>query len=152
MRERIEIDRLQSMLALFESETCLTRRLAEHFGDSSFGNSTFGNRTFDVTPDTEPGRCGHCSVCYGHSVRLPEAPPEPPLTATDFQRYATPLMERHIEQLDQPPNAQRLAHFLCGLTMPVFTPLKARSLHGFAVFEQRAYPEVRQWAEAMLGG
>ena len=147
MRERIEIDRLQSMLALFESETCLTRRLAEHFGDGSFGNSMF-----DALPDTEPGRCGHCSVCYGHPVRLPEAPPEPPLTAAEFQRYATPLMERHIKQFDQPPNAQRLAHFLCGLTMPVFTPLKTRSLHGFAVFEQRAYPEVRQWAEAMLGG
>ncbi|WP_447043112.1 RecQ family ATP-dependent DNA helicase [Vreelandella sp. H-I2] len=146
MRERIEIDRLQSMLALFESETCLTRRLAEHFGDGSFGNSMF-----DALPDTEPGRCGHCSVCYGHPVRLPEASPEPPLTAAEFQRYATPLMERHIKQLGQPPNAQRLAHFLCGLTMPIFTPLKARSLHGFAVFEQRAYPEVRQWAEAMLG-
>ncbi|BBI59521.1 hypothetical protein HSBAA_08270 [Vreelandella sulfidaeris] len=52
--------------------------------------------------------------------------PEPPLTAAEFQRYATPLMERHIKQFDQPPNAQRLAHFLCGLTMPVFTPLKTR--------------------------
>ncbi len=134
------------MLSLFESESCLTRRLAMHFGDSTFGDSTF------ATPsNTEQGRCGHCSVCYGHPVKLPDAPPEPPLTAADFQRYATPLIERHSEQFGQQPNAQRLAHFLCGLTMPVFTPLKARSLNGFAVFEQRAYPEVREWAEAMLG-
>ena len=141
-RERIEIERLQAMLSLFESESCLTRRLAMHFGDS----------TFDTPSKAEQGRCGHCSVCYGNSVRLPEAPPPPSLSDADFQRYATPLIERHTEQFGQPPNAQRLAHFLCGLTMPVFTPLKARSLNGFAVFEQRAYPEVREWAQKMLHG
>ena len=145
-RERIEIERLQSMLALFESESCLTRRLAEHFGDSTFSNSSF-----DAPPPSEPGRCGHCSVCYGRQVQLPDAPPQPALSGNDFTRYATPLIERHIEQLRQPPSARRLAHFLCGLTMPIFTPLKARSLNGFSVFEQRAYSEVRQWAETMLG-
>lgn len=62
-----------------------------------------------------------------------------------------PLIVRHTEQFGESPNAQRLAHFLCGLTMPVFTPLKARSLNGFAVFEQRAYPEVREWAKSHLG-
>ncbi|MDR5897704.1 RecQ family ATP-dependent DNA helicase [Halomonas vilamensis] len=140
-RERIEVERLQAMLALFESESCLTRRLAEHFGDS----------TFDAPPESEQGRCGHCSVCYGHPVRLPDAPPLPALSDADFARYATPLIERHTQQCGQPPNAQRLAHFLCGLTMPVFTPLKARGLDGFAVFEQRAYPDVRHWAERHLG-
>ncbi|BBI48434.1 hypothetical protein HORIV_08550 [Vreelandella olivaria] len=117
-RERIEIERLQAMLALFESESCLTRRLAEHFGDS----------TFDTPSDTEQGRCGHCSVCYGHPVKLPDAPPQPELTAAEFQRYATPLIERHSEQFGQPPNAQRLAHFLCGLTMPIFTHSKPAAL------------------------
>ncbi len=144
-RERIEIERLQAMLALFESQSCLTRRIAEHFGDSTFSNSTF-----DAPSDSEQGRCGHCSVCYGHPVRLPPAPPAPTLSDNDFTRFAAPFIQRHTEQLGQPPNAQRLAHFLCGLTMPVFTPLKARSISGFAVFEQRGYPDVRQWAEAML--
>lgn len=139
-RERIEIERLHSMLALFESQSCLTRRLAEHFGDTTFAGSL----------GTEQGRCGHCSVCYGNPVRLPDATPLPALSEKDFIRYATPLIERHTEQFGQPPNAQRLAHFLCGLTMPIFTPLKARGLNGFAVFEQRAYPEVRQWAERCL--
>ncbi|GEK51561.1 RecQ family ATP-dependent DNA helicase [Vreelandella venusta] len=139
-RERIEIERLHSMLALFESQSCLTRRLAEHFGDT----------TFDGPLDTEQRRCGHCSVCYGSPVRLPDTTPLPTLSENDFIRYATPLIERHTEQFGQTPSAQRLAHFLCGLTMPIFTPLKARGLNGFAVFEQRAYPEVRQWAERCL--
>ncbi|MGS2742735.1 RecQ family ATP-dependent DNA helicase [Halomonas sp. LS-001] len=139
-RERAEIERLQAMLALFESDTCLTRRLAEHFGDT----------TFDAPSDTDQGRCGHCSVCHGKPVQLPDAPPLAPLSKSDFQRYATPLIERHLQQVGQPPNAQRLAHFLCGLTMPIFTPLKARSLNGFAIFEQRSYPEVREWVAGFL--
>ncbi|WP_235041308.1 RecQ family ATP-dependent DNA helicase [Vreelandella profundi] len=141
-RERAEIERLHSMLALFESESCLTRRLAEHFGDSTFGDSTFAGQD----------RCGHCSACYGNPVRLPDSPPQPALSNNDFTRYAAPFIERHTDQFGQPPNAHRLAHFLCGLTMPIFTPLKARSLNGFAVFEQRGYPDVRQWAEQRLVG
>ncbi|NVF13468.1 RecQ family ATP-dependent DNA helicase [Vreelandella maris] len=134
-RERIEIERLQAMLALFESESCLTRRLAEHFGD----------RTFESPSDTEQGRCGHCSVCYGQPVTLPDAPPQPVPSNAQFQCYAAPFIQRHTEQFGQPPSAHRLAHFLCGLTMPVFTPLKARRFEGFAVFEQRAYPQVLEW-------
>ncbi|MGO1886320.1 MAG: RecQ family ATP-dependent DNA helicase [Halomonas sp.] len=149
-RERIEIERLQAMLGLFESESCLTRRIAEHFGDSTFSNGTF-DAPLDAPLQSEQGRCGHCSVCYGHPVRLPDAPPGPTLPDNDFARFAVPFIQRHTEQLGQPPNAQRLAHFLCGLTMPVFTPLKARSIRGFAVFEQRGYPDVRQWAEVFLG-
>lgn len=136
-RESSEIERLQAMLALFESTTCLTRRLAEHFGDTTLSAS-------------EDSQCGHCSVCYGHSVQLPAAPSSQALTDADVTRYAAPFIERHTAQVGQPPNSQRLAHFLCGLSMPVFTPLKARSLDGFAVFEQRAYPDVRQWAERCL--
>ncbi|MDN7130882.1 RecQ family ATP-dependent DNA helicase [Halomonas sp. MC140] len=149
-RERAEIERLHSMLALFESESCLTRRLAQHFGDSTFGDSTFGDSSLEGSTFTGQDRCGHCSVCYGNLVRLPDSSPQPTLSDNDFTRYAVPFIERHAEQFGQPPNAQRLAHFLCGLTMPMFTPLKARSLNGFAVFEQRGYPDVRQWAEQML--
>ncbi|UYO75462.1 RecQ family ATP-dependent DNA helicase [Halomonas qinghailakensis] len=143
-REQIEIERLHSMLALFESKSCLTRRLAEYFGDTTFDGPN------DALPQTEQGRCGHCSVCYGNPVQLPTAPPLPSLTENEFTRYATPLIKRHTEIFGQPPSAQRLAHFLCGLTMPIFIPLKARGLNGFAVFEQRAYPDVRQWAERCL--
>ena len=32
--------------------------------------------------------------------------------------------------------------------MPVFTPLKARQLPGFGVYEQRPYPEIKAWANA----
>ncbi|OHY98754.1 RecQ family ATP-dependent DNA helicase [Salinicola sp. MIT1003] len=134
-REQIEIERLQATLALFESDTCLTRRLAAYFGDDHFSQ-------------TATQGCGHCSVCHGHVARLPSAAALPELTDADFERYARPLIERHREQIGTVPGAQRIAHFLCGLAMPVFTPLKARQLPGFGVFEQRPYPEIKAWANA----
>jgi len=140
-REGAEIERLHAMVDLFESETCLTRRLAAYFGDDHFARKVLNG-------------CGHCSVCHGHVARLPGAPALPPLTDTDFKRHARPLIERHRKQLGTAPGAQRIAHFLCGLSMPVFTPLKVRQLDGFGVYEQRPYPEVRAWVEeqAALAG
>uniref|UniRef100_UPI000CE2BBC4 RecQ family ATP-dependent DNA helicase n=1 Tax=Billgrantia saliphila TaxID=1848458 RepID=UPI000CE2BBC4 len=52
-KEQAEIERLNAMLALFESDGCLSRRLAEWFGD-----------------DRAPERCGHCSACRGQVARL----------------------------------------------------------------------------------
>ncbi|WP_110603158.1 RecQ family ATP-dependent DNA helicase [Salinicola lusitanus] len=164
-REQAEIDRLQAMLELFESKTCLTRRLAAYFGDTRFEQpqATQGCGQQDQTaqrrsqaaqgcgqPDQAAQGCGHCSVCHGHVARLPEAPALPALTDADFTRQAGPFIERHREQLGTSPGAQRIAHFLCGLSMPVFTPLKARQLNGFGVHEQRPYPDVRAWIEQRM--
>lgn len=176
-REQAEIDRLQAMLDLFESDTCLTRRLAAYFGDTRFEHDdapadrsrgqivqTARSRSQAAQSCGQPVQaaqgcgqpvqaargCGHCSVCHGHVARLPGAPPLPELTDADFTRQAGPFIERHREQLGTSPGAQRIAHFLCGLSMPVFTPLKARQLNGFGVHEQRPYPEVRAWIEGRI--
>lgn len=174
-RERTEIERLQAMLALFESDTCLTRRLAEYFGDDHFSHAetqacgqpvqaaqgcgqpvqaarSCGQPVQAARGCGQPVQaargCGHCSVCHGHVARLPSAAALPELTDDDFERYARPLIERHREQIGTAPGAQRIAHFLCGLAMPVFTPLKARQLPGFGIYEQRPYPEIKAWAIA----
>ncbi|WP_110667881.1 RecQ family ATP-dependent DNA helicase [Salinicola halophilus] len=133
--ERREIERLEAMLALFESPTCLSRRLANYFGDDRLAGKDDG--------------CGHCSVCYGRVAQLPPPTPLPAPTEASLAATLAPFVARHREQLGSPPSAKRMAHFLCGLPMPVFTPLKARSLGGFASFEQYAYPQVRQWAAAL---
>jgi ATP-dependent DNA helicase RecQ len=61
-KEAAEIARLHAMLELFESDRCLSRRLAEWFGD-----------------DRAPERCGHCSACRGQPARLPPGPERAPL-------------------------------------------------------------------------
>ncbi|OHV08487.1 recombinase RecQ [Kushneria phosphatilytica] len=134
-KERAEIERLNTVVTLLESEYCLTRRLAEYFGDDHFTRAD--------TPD----RCGHCSVCFGRIARLSAPASLPALTSADFSRFAQPFIERHREQLATGPGAIRITRFLCGLSMPIFTPLKARQLTGFARLEQYPYSDVYRWVE-----
>jgi ATP-dependent DNA helicase RecQ len=41
---------------------------------------------------------------------------------------------------------------LCGISVPLFTKLKARSISGFAALENYPYADVREWAEQHLAG
>ena len=69
----------------------------------------------------------------------------------DFEAVAEPFIERHQAHFQRPPTPERLAHFLCALAMPVFTPLKARGLSTFGALEGYPYPQVRARAEQTLG-
>ena len=46
-----------------------------------------------------------------------------------------------------PLTAEALTRYLCGITVPVLTHLKARSLGGFAALEHYPYAEVRRWVQ-----
>nr|WP_299379401.1 ATP-dependent DNA helicase RecQ [uncultured Halomonas sp.] len=128
-QERSEIQRIHAMLALFESDTCLSHRLAAYFGD-----------------EQAPTLCGHCSVCKGHIATLPPPPPLPALDDKNFTALCGEFIERHRALCEgQLPNAERLTRFLCGLSMPLFTPMKARGLTGFARLEAYPYSDVLRW-------
>ncbi|SDO95391.1 ATP-dependent DNA helicase, RecQ-like [Halomonas shengliensis] len=131
-KEAAEIERLHAMLALFESEGCLSRRLAEWFGD-----------------DRAPERCGHCSACRGQPARLPPGPEPPSLAARRPEALLGDLRARLAEQGEgHPATPDLLARFLCGITTPLFTRLKARRLPGFGALEGTPYAEVREWLAA----
>ncbi|MDT4857268.1 hypothetical protein FQZ97_916860 [compost metagenome] len=133
-QENSEIARIHAMLALFASEHCLSARLANYFGDRAV-----------------PERCGHCSVCRGQVARLPEPPSLPPLERQDFYGLCGAFIRRHEEQKGVPPSAECLTRLLCGITAPLFTRLKARSLPGFAALEAYPYAAVRDWVARELG-
>ena len=127
-KERAEIDRLHAMLALFESEACLSYRLAEWFGD-----------------EQAPRQCGHCSACRGHVARLPTAEPLAPLEDATLERFIAELVQQlHASHDPHPVTPDLLARFLCGLTNPLLTRLKARRLSGFAALEAYRYADIRQ--------
>ncbi|MFZ6049036.1 ATP-dependent DNA helicase RecQ [Pseudomonas sp. CR3202] len=126
--EASEIARIQAMLQLFSSDHCLSARLAHYFGDHEV-----------------PERCGHCSVCQGHVARLPAPPALPPLEGRDFDALCGAFIRRHEEARGVPPGAECLTRLLCGITAPLFTRIKARSLPGFAALEAYPYTEVRDW-------
>ncbi|MGQ4877178.1 RecQ family ATP-dependent DNA helicase [Billgrantia sp. LNSP4103-1] len=129
-KERAEIERLHAMLALFESEACLSRRLAEWFGD-----------------ERAPPACGHCSACRGQVARLPDPEPLAPLESATLERLAGDFVGQvSASAEDHPVTPDLVARFLCGLTGPLLTRLKARKLAGFGALEAYRYGEVRECA------
>ena len=133
--ENAEIVRIHAMLALFASDTCLSHRLAQYFGD-----------------DNAPQRCGHCSVCAGQVAQLPEPPALAPLVDKNFEGLCGPFIHRHQEYTGSYPPPERLTRFLCGISVPMFTKIKARAIPGFAALELYPYAQVREWAALHVQG
>ena len=131
--EVTEVARIHAMLDLFATDHCLGQRLAHYFGD-----------------DNAPQRCGHCSVCHGQVAHLPAPPSLPPLVDKNFMGLCGDFIHRHHEHTGHLPNAERLTRFLGGISVPLFTKLKARGIPGFAALEDYPYAEVRDWAHAQL--
>ncbi|WLH01575.1 RecQ family ATP-dependent DNA helicase [Pseudomonas beijingensis] len=131
--EQGEIARIHAMLELFATDRCLGHRLAQYFGD-----------------DNAPRPCGHCSVCHGHVARLPEPPALPALVDKNFEALCGDFIHKHEQHSGNVPSAERLTRFLCGISVPLFTRLKARKIPGYAALEAYPYAEVRQWAQAHL--
>jgi len=127
-KERSEVARIHAMLAFFASPDCLSQRLAVYFGDAH-----------------APLHCGHCSVCDGVVAQLPPPQPLPALAGYGLGELCGELMQRHQHLKHSPASIETLTRFLCGITAPVLTRLKARSLAGFAALENYPYAEVRQW-------
>ncbi|MEX5582165.1 RecQ family ATP-dependent DNA helicase [Pseudomonas lurida] len=128
-----EVARIHAMLDLFATEHCLGQRLAQYFGD-----------------ENAPQRCGHCSVCHGHVAHLPPPPRLPPLVDKNFMGLCADFIHRHHEHTGQLPGAERLTRFLLGISVPLFTKLKARGIPGSAALEDYPYAEVREWAQTHL--
>jgi ATP-dependent DNA helicase RecQ len=131
--EQTEVARIHAMLEVFATERCLGYRLAEYFGDHD-----------------APEHCGHCSVCHGQVARLPAPPELPALVDKNFAALCGDFIHRHEQLTAVAPTAERLTRFLCGISVPLFTKLKARTIAGFAALEEYPYAEVRHWTQTHL--
>lgn len=131
--EITEIARIHAMLDLFATEQCLSYRLALYFGDHQ-----------------APEQCGHCSVCHGHVARLPEPPALPALSEERVHELCGEFMRKHQDYSGCAPSTECLTRFLCGVSVPLFTKLKARGIHGFAALENYPYAHVREWAQRAI--
>ncbi|MGQ7248881.1 RecQ family ATP-dependent DNA helicase [Halomonas sp. V046] len=125
-RADAEITRLSDMLTLFEADDCLSARLADWFGDTA-----------------APRRCGHCSACRGEAARLPAATPPTMPPSEQLLAWLSPLRDALSQQApDSPFDVHLATRFLCGITSPWLTRLKARRLSGFAALESQRYRDV----------
>ena len=131
-QEASEIARIQAMLKLFASDHCLSQRLAAYFGDAN-----------------APQQCGHCSVCHGQVAQLPAPPALTPLAEQDLHGLCARFIQRHQEYNGQTPSSECLTRFLCGISVPLLTKLKARQIPGFAALENYPYAEVRECTQQL---
>jgi ATP-dependent DNA helicase RecQ len=60
------------------------------------------------------------------------------------------FIHRHEQHTGSVPTAEWLTRFLCGINVPLFTRLKARTISGYAALEEYPYAEVRSWAQEHL--
>jgi len=126
-KEQSEIKRIHQLLAFFASDVCLSRQLAHYFAD----------KQLEVD-------CGHCSVCAGQIARFPSVPELMPLQQFDFSGLSRGICEK----LGKGATSVLISRFFCGLTTPVFTRIKARSLTGFAQLDKYRFAEVKAWVES----
>ncbi|MFT5717341.1 MAG: ATP-dependent DNA helicase RecQ [Oleiphilaceae bacterium] len=129
-KEQSEIKRIHHLMSFFESEKCLSQALAHYFADHK-----------------APKKCGHCSVCSGYIAQLPKPKEQPSLSQFDFNSVSHGIREK----LGASATPILLSRFLCGLTTPLFSRLKVRSLPGFSCLENYRFSEVKAWVESSMG-
>lgn len=130
-KECSEIKRIHFLLNFFASDRCLNLQLANYFSDANLQQA-----------------CGHCSVCAGQVAIMPHPPVLQPLSEYDFNDLALTISDK----LGKKKTDVLLARFFCGLTTPIFTRLKLRSVKGFACLEKYRFAEVKEWVSAHLVG
>lgn len=120
-KEDNEIARLHQLLNFFESDLCLSHHLANYFGDHN-----------------APTHCGHCSVCRGQRAQLPQLPKQA-LDDAQIQQWLRPFL---LASNKTPASIESQARYLCGITTPLNTQLKANKMDGFGKLEEVPFKEV----------
>lgn len=123
-KEDLEIRRICDMVDLFESDSCISRRLAGYFGEH-----------------LEKESCGHCSFCKSGKAALQDTTELKPIAHFDYDKITAEFMEAVGEQFTE----ANLTKFLCGIYTPVFSKLKIRKLSHFGILEMYPFLEVNEW-------
>jgi len=128
-KEKQEIQRIHNLVNFFESDSCISKRLARYFGE-----------------DIEKEHCGHCSWCQSGSAVIQHTIELPPLSTFSFR-------EMSREFLDIAGNycsVLNITKFFCGISSPALIRLKVKKLEHFGVFERYPFLEVKSWVDLYL--
>jgi len=125
-KEDLEIQRIHRMVGFFESDLCISKRLAGYFGEH-----------------LEKERCGHCSFCTNGKAVLPNTNERRPLSDFEFDKITAEFIKAVGEQFTE----ANLTKFLCGIYTPVFSKLKIKKLPDFGILENYPFLEVRNWVK-----
>ena len=128
-REQQDLERLHSVVALFENPECYANQLARYFGDLKSRN------------------CGQCSACENSSVKLPPAPNAPTPESLISSQNVLEVIRAHPQVFTE---ARETAKFLCGLTSPKFTKFKLSKHQFFGELEKIPFLTVLEWCKRNL--
>jgi ATP-dependent DNA helicase RecQ len=123
-KENLEIQRIHNMVNFFESDACISKQLAEYFGEY-----------------LEKERCGHCSYCKSGKAVLQETTEQKPLSTFEFAKITGEFFQAAEKQFSD----VNLTKFLCGIYTPVFSKLKIKKLPYFGILESYPFLEVKNW-------
>lgn len=132
-KEQSELARINQLMNFFVSDSCLSQSLAYYFSDHSVNQP-----------------CGHCSVCEGQVAVMPPPKNIVPITSYNFDELCRDFISAYRTHTEQAIGVTLLTRFLCGLTTPLFTRLKARSMSGFAKLESYPFAEVKVWVDGHI--
>ena len=131
-KEQSEIQRIDKLVAFFQSQHCLTQELCHYFDDQQ-----------------APKSCGHCSVCRGQVAKLQYSNNHLPVSIETIELAITQL-KQHFSTMKSPAGStpadlsiDTLCRFLSGMTVPLFTRAKVRQLSFFGVCQAMRYAEIK---------
>ncbi len=123
-KETHEIQRIHNMIQLFESRACISRKLADYFGE-----------------DIKTKHCGHCSFCKTGAAVLHHTTELKSLLDFNFDQLTVDFIQAVGEQYT-PIN---LTKFLCGIYAPVLSRLKVKKMPYFGALERYPFKDVKNW-------
>ncbi|EGQ8157121.1 RecQ family ATP-dependent DNA helicase [Vibrio parahaemolyticus] len=126
-KERKDIDRIHAMLGLFQSSDCLSHQLASYFADHN-----------------APAHCGHCSVCRGQRAVFPPRIYDQPEPAV-----ASAWIAEFVQLSPSAISNEAIARFLCGISTPLISQLKASKLSGYGALTNVPFEQVLQLVESV---
>ena len=138
--EQKEIMRISALVDFFENPGCLTYSLAVYFDDTDIIERGFVNRP---SSQLSLQQCGHCSQCRGKTIKLIAGDPKQWPTIHLLQNYFQGLDDALQSGSCECLTSEFFCCFLSGITLPLFTKIKARALPGFASCEERRYLDIK---------
>ncbi|MGY0614109.1 RecQ family ATP-dependent DNA helicase [Vibrio sp. FJH11] len=124
-KEHKDIERIHTMLNLFQSSDCLSYQLAHYFAD-----------------ENAPTQCGHCSVCRGQVATFPaQANEQPDLSKVKF------WINEFVKLAPTAVSNDAVARFLCGISTPLISQIKAAKLSGYGAMVNVSFDQVMQQVE-----
>ncbi|MFV8453563.1 RecQ family ATP-dependent DNA helicase [Vibrio owensii] len=124
-KEQKDIERIHTMLNLFQSSDCLSYQLAHYFADHN-----------------APTQCGHCSVCRGQVASFPQPQQEQPELA-----HLSAWVDEFVQLSPTAISNAAVARFLCGISTPIITQLKASKLRGYGSMAKVSFEQVLKQVE-----